>query len=72
VFLPNRPFPINILVLRIGYPASGAGLRGETLSAIDRDNAGNWVQMVVGDKTLWASTEVISLDADDIMRPPVD
>jgi hypothetical protein len=54
-----------------GYPASGAGFRGDTFPAIGRNNAGTWVQMIVDDKILWASTEIVSLGDDDIMRLPI-
>ncbi len=54
-----------------GYPVGGAGFQGDELTAVGRNNAGDWVQVMVDDVPLWGSTMVISMGDGDVMSLPL-
>ncbi len=53
-----------------GYPASGAAFNGDKFPAIGRNNAGDWIQILVEDKVLWASNQIVTLGDYDVMQLP--
>ncbi len=53
------------------FPIGAAGVRDDEFSAIGRNNAGDWVQILVEDKPMWVSTIVAEVDGDIMSLPLV-
>lgn len=51
------------------YPSGGPAFKGDMLAAIGRNNAGDWIQVVVRNQILWVSSEVVTLDRDVLTLP---
>lgn len=53
------------------FPVGAAGRRGDEFPAIGRNNAGDWLQIIVNDEVLWVSTIVAEVDGDGMTLPLV-
>ena len=58
------------------FAVAAAGVRGDEFMAIGRNNAGDWIQIIVNDDILWVSTIVANVDGDvmslPLVRPTVE
>jgi len=58
------------------FPIGAAGLRGDEFTAIGRNNAGDWIQILVEDEPMWVSPIVAEVDGDimslPLVRPTVE
>ena len=53
------------------FPVGAAGARGDEFAAIGRNNAGDWVQIIVDNMPMWVSTIVAEVDGDIMTLPLV-